>query len=363
MTIKDPPVYSRRLPLSPRRAAWRLGVALLTLVVLDAWVPSIRDRLEAAQYGTTSIARLSNSDVFPLGSLVAYLREHPRGARPRVAFFGDSVVWGYGVDDVDSIPSQFQLLASDAQVFNLGVNLFSTPSSYLLATRIVDAIDVAFLIPADWPPQALLPRVLDLSDEETRRWGYPSSDRSALDRLVNGLLGRWHLYRDAYRLQTGLWGTSTKQFIYVNKSQAIAAALGRYRTPREAARLRDADSEYLRTWDVPPLIAESAARSDEVMDALRFRQPALVAFAELFVSRRKPAYVIEISDRHVVLDARERAAMNERFAPYVRFVLLAPPRRLIFDGLHFTPEGTATVATMLDRIRRADAAPGRAFVR
>lgn len=348
------------LPLSSRRAAWRLGVALLALTALDQWVPSIRDRLEVAQYETIPIARFTNSDVFPLEAHIAYLREHPRGPVPRVAFFGDSVVWGYAIHDVDSIPAQYQLLATETQVLNLGVNNFATPSAYLLASRVIDAIDVAFLFPADGPSHALLPRVLDLTDAEANRWGYPPPDRTALDRWTNALVSRWQLYRDAHRIQAALWGTSTKQFLYVNKRQLVGAVRKRWRGERQSAVRNAPDSAYLRSWDVMPAVETAEDRGGEI-DGVRGRQPALVAFAELVAGLQKHAYVIEVAEGRELISTNERASMNARFAPYVRFVLLTPPKRLRFDGLHFTPEGAATVASMLDRIRRTDA-PARSSI-
>jgi hypothetical protein len=90
------PLRSRESP-SPRalRPARRLIVACLLLAVFDRFVPDLQRRVEWRRYEETQAFRFEDSDLFGLGPLVSYLRDHPRGERPRTLFLGNSVLFGY----------------------------------------------------------------------------------------------------------------------------------------------------------------------------------------------------------------------------------------------------------------------------
>ena len=107
-----------------RPALRRLIVAVLTLAVIDVFVPGWLARAERARYEGGGVFRFAYSDLFGIGPAVEYLGDHPRGDRPRAVFLGNSVVWGYRLRTEDSLPVQFQQLEPSVRVFNFAVNGF-----------------------------------------------------------------------------------------------------------------------------------------------------------------------------------------------------------------------------------------------
>ena len=91
-------------------------------------VPTLQQRVEHDWYENSQVFRFENSDLFALGPLVSYLRQHPRGERPRIAFFGDSVMFGYGLEASTTIPARFQELQPSKKTFNLALNGSGLPS-------------------------------------------------------------------------------------------------------------------------------------------------------------------------------------------------------------------------------------------
>ena len=69
------------------RAVRRLAFAVAALVAADRFEPALLRSVEEARYEDPGKDfRFENSDLFGLGPLIAYLREHPRGRQPRVLF-------------------------------------------------------------------------------------------------------------------------------------------------------------------------------------------------------------------------------------------------------------------------------------
>ena len=74
--------------MTAARAWSRLLVCVLGLALADQAVVPLLRRAEAQRYESNRQMRFENSDLFMLGPLTDYLLEHPKGERPRAAFFG-----------------------------------------------------------------------------------------------------------------------------------------------------------------------------------------------------------------------------------------------------------------------------------
>ena len=135
-------------------------VALLCLAALDRLIPGWLASAEARRYESEVARRFAQSDVFALGPLVSYLREHPRGPRPRIAFLGDSIVWGYGVAAEDTVAARFQARAPEEHVLNLGMNNTDTGDMYLIAKSVLDSVATLYVF--DRLPRVLHPQLPQL---------------------------------------------------------------------------------------------------------------------------------------------------------------------------------------------------------
>ena len=336
-----------------RRPARRLLVALVTLAAIDPFVPGLVDRLERARYESPRTFRFENSDLFSLGPLVQYLRAHPRGDRPRVLFFGNSIVWGYFLEPNDSLPAQFQRLTG-ARVFNLGINGFETGSAYVVTKQIVDAVDTIYLFHYGAGAHPMLPKLVRVEPRDLERFTLPSPDpvEGRLEHLV-GLW--WRLYRDAYRLQAALFGTSTRQYVYRHKG-SIPGAIWRVVSGRavdgEGPPVPEpavpADVVAVHT-DVAPAPVTEARRRE-----LAAAHPLLWDYAELIRAHDKHAIVVEIDrSSSPVLDVAPsvlpsaRADLNRVFQPHVSFVTVAIPPALMIDRRHLSAAGARAVARAL----------------
>jgi hypothetical protein len=185
-----------------RRPARRLLFAIVALAAIDLFIPGLLQRLEVARYESNREFRFENSDLFSLGPLVQYLLEHPRADRARVVFFGNSVVWGYFLEPNDSVPAQFQRLTPEARVFNLGINGFESGSAYLITKNIIDAVDTIYLFHVGGTAHPMLPQLVTVGPGDVARFTLTPPDD--VEVRLGGLLGFWHLYRDAYRLQAAV---------------------------------------------------------------------------------------------------------------------------------------------------------------
>src|SRR5437867_5682255 len=116
----------------------RFAAAAATLAVIDLFVPTWVARAEQSRYEGDRVFRFEYSDLFAVGPVVAYLRDHPRGDRPRAVFLGNSVVWGFRLPVEESLPVQFQRLQPSVRVFNFAVNGFGIASAHLMLKQVVD---------------------------------------------------------------------------------------------------------------------------------------------------------------------------------------------------------------------------------
>jgi hypothetical protein len=338
-----------------RRPARRLLFAVAILAVIDPFIPGLVDRLEAARYESTRPFRFENSDLFSLGPLVRYLRAHPRGDRPRVVFFGNSLVWGYFLRPGDSLPAQFQRLTPDARVFNLGINGFESGSAYLVTRNIVDAVDTIYLFHIGARAHPSLPALVAVEPADVARFELTPPDH--VETWLAARLGFWRLYRDGYRLQAALFGTSTRQYLYRHKAELPRALWREVRGhATDAAGAPAAEPAMAAGADVVAVRAElaSAPVGDVRRRDLAAAYPLLWDYSELVRAHGKHAVVVEIdrppfpeTDRVLPMPPLDRADLNRIFQPHVSFVVLSIPPALRFDEHHLSAEGTRAVAQAL----------------
>lgn len=311
--------------------ARRLILAVVCLLVFDQFVPAILRRAEDRRYEDARAFRFASSDLFGLGPLVAYLREHPRGVRPRAVFLGNSVMYGFELDAADTVPGQFQRLHPEMQVFNAAVNGFDLGSNYLAAKALVDSVDRFYVMRGT---AAVNPRLASLIPVDgADAVAFHLETPNPIETRLQAMAGRWQLYASSYRLQAALFGTSTREYIH-RRSRAVA----RRQFPPEDPSLPPVT---IMTWasGTPP---DEARRAD-----LRRRDDVLWRFAELVSACRKRADVLFIGTPTGALGEPELADFNAAFSPFVRIVGITIPPALLYDGRHLTPLGARRVASAL----------------
>lgn len=325
------------------RVVRQAAVAVLCLAALDRLIPGWLDAAEARRYESETGLRFEQSDIFALGPLVSYLREHPRGPRPRIAFLGDSIVWGYGVPAEDSVAARFQARVPEEHVLNLGVNRTETGDMYLIAKSVLDSIATLYVF--DRLPRIRhqqLPRLVPVAPDDLARFGLtPPIPASG-----NEILSFWRLFRDSYRIQAAGLGTSTRVFTY-SRLVTAGRTLRRRSDPRAAEPAVDGSAIGVdsRIADAPPS-AERAA-------VLSRRRALLWDFAQLVRDRHRTAVFVEMATNEGTLAADERADLNAQFGPDVRFVLVEVPPALMLDGSHLNRTGAVALAEILWRLRPA----------
>jgi len=314
------------------------------LALIDQAVVPILRISEAGRYESDVQVRFENSDLFLLGPLAEYLREHPAGRTPRVLFFGDSVVWGYQIKSHEAIPAAFQRLVPEARVLNFGVNGFTDGSAYLMSKAVIDGADAVYLFHHDGPADPLLPKVIDVSPEDLTRFNL--APLSPAERAFTRLRSCWRLSRYAYRLQGAWFGTSTRQCLYLHKGEWLRRLL----QPAPPAGGRPLPPlaphpEGRALWDAP--VAQRAPAESE-QTALAQRYPLLWDYATLLSTHQKHGAIIETSIETTVADEHERALLNVAFHPYVIFARVTiPDSWLQPDRIHLTPEGCRGIAELI----------------
>jgi hypothetical protein len=157
------------------------------------------------------------------------------------------------------------------------------------------------------------------------------------------------VYRDAYRLQAALFGSSTRQYIYLHKGALARALIARVR----AAQAGDAPSRTTVTIETPM----SAAPPDASREAaLRSERPELWQFGDLYRTRKKPVILLQMEGHSKPLLYPAMADFNRVFAPYARVLFVRVPPQLTVDGAHLTSEGTTQLARALWDARQEDRA-------
>jgi hypothetical protein len=321
-------------------AARRLVVAVIALMSVDLFVPGIRDRLEAARYEQRgSPTRFENSDFFALGPISQYLREHPAGRQPRTAFIGNSVSFGYGLDVRDTVPAVYERLSPGEKVFNLSVNALDLGSAYLIAKSVMDSVDTVFLFSRPGVVNDVLTNVIPVADEDLQRFDLRAVATSPLARLAM----RWRLYRDSYRIQAALFGTSTRMYIYMHKGEIVRNAWA-------SVTGRRVDDQFVpaeHTTDLPEVTARIPLATAGESTSLDGADPLLVRLAQAFRERGKRIVIVQIADYAELMPEPVIAAFNAAFAPNASVAIIdrLPSARL--DTIHFNREGAAAAAQAL----------------
>jgi hypothetical protein len=324
------------------RPARRLAFAIIALVIVDRVEPAMLRSVEEARYEDPARDfRFENSDLFALGPLVAYLRERPQGQRPRVLFLGNSITFGYGLNAADALPGRYQRLDPSAKVFNVGINGLPMVSSLLVARAAIDSVDLAYALlgPIEAPiVDPILPRLIPVEDADLARLHLAAPNDA--ERRLSTAANHWRLYRDAYRVQAALFGSSTRQYIYLHKGALARALIARVRAEQPAGGAAAATV----TIDAP--------MSDALPDAarqlvLRQDRPELWQFGDLARDRRKPIVLLQQAGYSRELANAAIGDFNRAFAPYARVFVVHVPPPLTIDGMHLTGAAATQLARLL----------------
>ena len=319
-----------------------LTCAVVLLAVDHAVLPTLRVA-EAHRYESDALIRFENSDLFVIGPLTDYLRETPVGRRPRILFFGNSFVWGYGIDGEQTIPAMFQRLTPQARVFNLGVNGFESGNAYLMTKAVIDAIDRVYLFHIGGGAHPLLPQLIPVSPEDAARFGL--RPRSASPAWLERVTGRWRLATASYRLQAAWFGTSTRQAIYLRKGAWVRSLMGRRAPSRGGEELPPAPVEQAR-WEAP---VAAQAPDEAAQRGLASRHPLLWDYARLLAAHHTRGVIISGVHGTGPIEREDLRQLNAMFAPYVVFGALELPESWFLDPVHLTPSGCRGVAELLYR--------------
>lgn len=332
------------------RGIRRLAAAVLTLALVDQFVPGRLERAERARYEGAEVYHFPYSDLFATGPAVAYLRDHPRGDRPRAVFFGNSVVWGFRLPPADAIPERFQQLDSSVRVFNFAVNTFASISAFLLLKNVIDSVDTIYLPLDGNQANAGLARLIPVSDEDVHRYNLDPPDR--LEQRLERMFGWWRLYRDSYRLQTAFLGTSTRNFLYAHKSSLLGGA------PDPGRDNLAPNRPSPKPLTVFHRVAE-AEPSQAHLQELAAAEPLAFEFASFIRAHGKRAVFWRVDN-----EARASSAiwdgLNRAFSGSIVFITIAAPPEMMMDQRHLTANGSAAVAAALRHYTPVPDAPHHA---
>jgi hypothetical protein len=322
----------------------RLAFASALLIIADLFEPAVLRSLERRRYeDRAQDFRFASSDFFALGPLVAYFRDRPRGDSPRVIFLGNSITHGHFLTAAEAFPAGYQRLDPSVKIFNLGINGFQAGSSFLVAKAAIDAVDLVYVLDhVESRADPILPRLIPVDEADRTRFHLagPSRTEARLSWVVN----HWRLYRDAYRLQAALFGTSTQEYLHRNKGTLARSLIARlHATERGRVSSDETIAIEAPASDVMPEPARHAE--------LRRQHPELWAFGDLFAARRKPVELLHIPGYSDALPRDAIADFNRVFAPYGRILILHIPPALTFDGAHLTRAGAAQLARALWTVR------------
>ena len=337
---------AERLPA--KRYVTRLLLTVAWLVLIDQFVPIVLRRVEHQRYETPTSFRFGNSDLFGLRPLVLYLREHPRGVRRRVVFFGNSMTFGYLLSTERALPARFEQMHPDTRVFNAAINGQELGTSYLIAKSIFGSIDELYVQVVGTKANGFLPALLPLDAEDVRAFGLQPANPVEL-RLRSWLGKVWRLYAVNDRLQAALFGISTRQYLYMNKRELAMRVLRPGYAPSRAT-----DDTIVRPAARVELRAPRAAQkpnSAELAAVCAEEWDVLCRFARLAQAERKRVTFL-MYEYGAARDASRVERFNAAFAPYSEIAMVYVPRELTLDGQHLNPAGAIAVAEALTQHER-----------
>ena len=312
------------------RPVRRLIVALVCLIAFDQFVPELQRRFERHRYEDTQAFRFESSDLFALGPLVAYLRDHPRGERPRTVFLGNSVMFGFELTAGEAVPARYQARHPETQVFNAAVNGFDLGSNYLVTKAIIDSVDRFYVMRGTTAVHPRLASLIPVDAADAVVFHLQRPD--PLENRLQSVAERWQLYASTYRLQAAMFGTSTREYFHLRTR------------PTSTRRLPSQDDPLgvrVGVW------AEDSPPDAERRAALRQQDELLWTFAELVYRHRKRAVILQMGAPSGTTGEAEIADFNAAFRPFVEIIGLTIPPALTYDGRHLTSQGARRVAAAL----------------
>lgn len=329
-------LYDRVLRTPPRRATRRLVVAIVALLVLDRFVPRILHTLEFQRYEQGPALRFENSDLFALGPFVSYLQENPRSRKRRVVFLGNSIIFGYGLLPDQSLPAAYERLHPGTRVFNLGVNGSLAGGQFLIAKSLGPSIDTVYAQVTLSGANPMLGRILPVNAEEIATFQLEEPDR--LERRLTEAFSRLsRLHALNHRLQAALFGTSTRQSIYLNQKTFLQRMRG---TSKGTGGPVSTTSGGI-TWRLPKPSVSPDPKGDEGY------AKRLLPMANLARTRKQRVVLLEFELPGRPLADGPRAAFNRAHAPYAQIVILTAPQSLLLDPYHLSPDGAAAAAAAI----------------
>jgi hypothetical protein len=334
----------------------RLIFVVVWLALFDQFVPVLQRRLEYQRYERREVTRFENSDLFPLGPLVAYLREHPHSSKPRVGFFGSSVIWGYGAPASDAVPARFQEFVPNVKVLNLAVNGFRLGSGYLIAKAVLGSVDRLYIQVQGGGANPLLPSLIPVDEADRIELELPAPNN--IEKQLEAVASSWRLYGATYRLQAALFGTSTIQYLYLNKGrwarsfiEYVRPSRGILAAPVEIPGLLSAQESLPEAQIIVPRaeVPPGVTRRDE----LRRQYPLLWKFEEMARSNKTRMTFLLLGPAIDDRSNRDFADLNATFAPFAEVLNVRYPASLAYDGVHLSDGGARRVAEALARYDQA----------
>jgi hypothetical protein len=217
----------------------------------------------------------------------------------------------------------------------------------VVAKATIDSVDLTYALlgPIERPTiDPMLPRLIPLDAADIARLDAPPPG-GAEPALAGALAGRWRLYRDAYRLQAAIFGSSTRQYLYLHKGKFARALVARLRGAEPQA----AAPAGAVTIDVPLSdVVPDAARQR----ALRADRPELWQFGDLARERRKPVVLLQYVGYSRELTDAAIGDFNRAYAPHARVLVVRLPAHLTADGMHVTSAGADQFAHALWNARQ-----------
>jgi hypothetical protein len=186
----------------------------------------------------------------------------------------------------------------------------------------------------------MLPQLIPVDDEEVQAFRLPAPD--PIERMLRHGAELWRLYGSTYRIQAAVFGSSTRQYVYLHKGDFARLIISPiYRAAPEPLPYQGDEPAVVTSprAAAPPTQARRAA--------LERSHPLLWKFEELIAAHRKRAVFIQIANASAALTEAEMADFNATFAPFGEVIRLQIPAALTFDSQHLTIVGSRRVAEAL----------------
>jgi hypothetical protein len=329
---------------STRHAARRLVFLLIWLFAFDQFIPAVLPSLEKQRYEGEAALRFENSDFFALGPLVDYLRETPHHTRRRAVFMGNSIMFGYFLTAGQALPAQFEQQQPGTRVFNMAMNGQEMGTSYVIAKDIIDSVDIFFVQVQGVTANPILPSLVPVDDADLQLLNLHQAD-NVEQRLRQSLGHIWCLYAVNERIQAAIFGTSTREYLYLHKRDILMKLLRRNPIPA-ATPPQVAERPFLIVR--PPAVSIPANQRHNVM------LPILSRFATLGRSHRKRIIFLQFE-----YFAANQPAVPPSFKvpeiPNTEVVIVRVPLRLTLDNMHLSAQGCRLVAALLAEYDRQHA--------